>query len=143
MRSARALTSSERTLHELRELRLELHPHSRKQIIVPGRDCPPFDPRELPPEAWAMPPPAYAHGHGYEFQRGGAAGPWLPTSLSDCASWYRADLGTTTTAGIARWLDLSGSLNHMGQDTALDKPTLSGQALSFDGVDQFLSLIHI
>ena len=50
--------------------------------------------------------------------------------LPGCTVWLRPDLGATTTAGIQRWIDLSGQGNHAYQDTAADSPVLSGTALS-------------
>ncbi len=56
---------------------------------------------------------------------------WIPTTETGCVEWYKTTMGVTVTAGIARWLDLSGEFNHMGQDTAANKPALSGTGLVF------------
>jgi hypothetical protein len=72
----------------------------------------------------------------------GSEGGFLPPSLTGCALWLRADLGVTTTAGVARWLDQSASLAHVSQDTAADKPARGGagaaQGLDFDGVSELM-----
>ena len=58
-----------------------------------------------------------------------------PDELPGCVLWLRSDLGTTTTAGVQRWIDLSGQGNHVSQDTINDCPALSGTALAFTRAD--------
>jgi len=57
--------------------------------------------------------------------------PFLPPDLRGDVLWLRADLEPTTTADVARWLDLSGNVDHVGQDVAGTKPALTGKRLVF------------
>lgn len=67
--------------------------------------------------------------------------PFTPADLPGDVVWLRPDLDITTTADVARWLDLSGSVDHVAQDTAANKPvrySTVGNALEFDGATEHL-----
>lgn len=58
-------------------------------------------------------------------------GAWTPRSVYGCRYWLPYDQGLTVTSDIKRWLDRSGFFFHTQQDTAANRPILSGSALRF------------
>lgn len=78
---------------------------------------------------------------------GPAYGGFLPTQLSGCVLWLRADLGITKDGSdkVSAWADQSGSGNHFAQGTGADQPlyvagAYAGQpALRGDNTDKLTS----
>lgn len=79
-----------------------------------------------------------------------AASAWTPAGLSGLAAWYDAsDASTITDAGggaVSAWNDKSGNARHLTQGTPAARPITgsvaigASNALSFDGVDDFMAL---
>lgn len=74
-----------------------------------------------------------------------SASPFVPTALSGCVLWLRADRGITLNgSGVMRWTDQSGNGNDVVQNTAPDQPTVTASAiggkpaLAFNGTSQYL-----
>lgn len=71
---------------------------------------------------------------------------FLPTSLSGCRLWLRADRGVTESSGdVTQWADLSGSGNHAVQTNAGTFPAYSATlgpggrpCVILDGVNDYL-----
>lgn len=77
----------------------------------------------------------------------GGGGPFVPTKLSGCVLWLRADLGVTLNgSNVSAWADQSGNGRDLAQATTTKQPpySTSGGPNStpmvgpFDGVDDFL-----
>lgn len=73
-------------------------------------------------------------------------GDWTPAAISDCAVWYRSDMGAVLSgASVAQWNDQSGNARNLTPGAAATRPTLTAgavnghAAVTFDGADDYLS----
>ena len=68
---------------------------------------------------------------------------FLPTSISGCQAWYRADLGVSGSAPVTAWADQSGNSRNLSEAT--NGPTLTASAVNghpamvFDGSNDKLA----
>ena len=65
--------------------------------------------------------------------------------LTEVVGWYRYDYGqikdATGTTTLSYWEDQSGLGNHFEQLNKVNQPTYSGGVITFNGVDQFMSMV--
>lgn len=74
-----------------------------------------------------------ALGTGIADVQGGGA--FIPTQLSGCTLWLRADLGTTIATGVSQWNDQSGtgdSNKNVVQATGSKQPTLTASDAAYN-----------
>lgn len=88
--------------------------------------------------------PAGSFGAGWKAPAPASA-PFVPTFLTGCVAWLRADLGVTTATGVSSWADQSAGGSTLAQGTPSAQPAFSASGgpdskpcVSFDGVNDFL-----
>ena len=86
--------------------------------------------------------------NGLGIGRTRGSGTFLPTSISNCKLWLRADLGVTTSGGlVTAWADQSGNGNNATDPGVGVRPALTASnsnfsnqsTVDFDGTDDFLT----
>jgi hypothetical protein len=57
---------------------------------------------------------------------------WIPTNISNCILWLRADKGTTIATGVSQWNDQSGNGHNVTQSTGSKQPTLNASDSNYN-----------
>lgn len=87
-------------------------------------------------------PVRYGPGRIFGHKRpGGAAAPFVPTDVSGCVLWLRADLGVTDAGAgaVSAWADQSGAGHNLSQSTSGSRPVYTASIINGQPVIRFTS----